>query len=189
MEDGTYYTFTFAQQCLAVRASAVYGTVYYWLDGLDELFTMTIAPEDQTGQFEGGTVADLRSDIQQTAQIANNQQDDLTIAGVYVDYSIDGESGYLTLSDDTAYDFVRQVTNISATSETVAEPDGDRITVSVTLSDWSGPILYFTGDTIQQVVGINYVCDNDAMSSLRSTILSLAANGYNTAEIGEGTTE
>jgi hypothetical protein len=189
MEDGTYYTFTFAQRCLAVRASAVYGTVYYWLDGLDDLFTMTIAPEDQTGQFEGGTVADLRSDIQQAAQIANNQQDDLTIAGVYVDYSIDGESGYLTLSDDTAYDFVRQVTNISATSETVAEPDGDRITVSVTLSDWSGPILYFTGDTIQQVVGINYVCDNDAMSSLRSTILSLAANGYNTAEIGEGTTE
>jgi hypothetical protein len=189
MADGTYYTFTFAQQCLAVKASSVYGTVYYWMGGLSDLFTMTIAPEDESGKFEGGTIAELRTDIQTTAEIANGQQDELTIAGVYVDYTIDGDSGYLTLSDDTAYDFVRQLVNISATSETVDEPEGDQITVSVTLSDWSGPIIYFTGDTIQQVVGINYVCDSDAMSSLRSTILSLAASGNNTAEIGEGTTE
>jgi hypothetical protein len=39
------------------------------------------------------------------------------------------------------------------------------------------------------VVGINYVCDSSAMSSLRSTILSLAASGNNTAEIDEATTE
>lgn len=189
MADGTYYTFTFAQQCLAVKASAVYGTVYYWMGGLSDLFTMTIAPEDENGKFEGGTIADLRTDIQTAADIANGLQDDLTIAGVYVDYTIDGQSGYLTLSDDTAYDFVRELVNISATSETVEEPEGDRITVSITLSDWSGPIVYFTGDTIQQVVGINYVCDSSAMSSLRSTILSLAASGNNTAEIDEATTE
>jgi hypothetical protein len=150
---------------------------------------MTIAPEDENGKFEGGTIADLRTDIQTAADIANGLQDDLTIAGVYVDYTIDGQSGYLTLSDDTAYDFVRELVNISATSETVEEPEGDRITVSITLSDWSGPIVYFTGDTIQQVVGINYVCDSSAMSSLRSTILSLAASGNNTAEIDEATTE
>jgi hypothetical protein len=189
MEDGSYYTFSFAQQCLAVRASSVYGTVYYWMSGLDELFSMTIAPEDENGKFEGGSIAGLRSDIQEAYEIANGQSDELTIAGVYVDYTIDGESGYLTLSGDDAYDLVRQATSITATSETVSDPEGERITISVTLSDWSGPIIYFTGDTIQQVVGINYVCDSSAMSSLRSTILSLAADGHNTAQIDEGTTE
>jgi hypothetical protein len=71
----------------------------------------------------------------------------------------------------------------------VDEPEGDTITVSITLSDWSGPILYFTGDSVQQVVGVNYACDSSDMASLRSTILSLAAEGNNTAQVGESTTE
>jgi hypothetical protein len=189
MADGSYYTFTFAQQCLAVRANASYGTVYYWLGNIDTLWNINVVPEDTNGQFEGGALSGLRSDFEEAAAIANGEDSSLSIEGVYVDYTIDGEKGYLTLSGDTAKDFVRQVVNVSVTDETVDEPEGDTITVSVTLSDWSGPILYFTGDSVQQVVGVNYACDSSDMASLRSTILSLAADGNNTAQIGESTTE
>ena len=71
----------------------------------------------------------------------------------------------------------------------MAEPAGDKLTVSVSLSDMSGPIFYFTGDTIQQVVGTSYVCDSEAMSALREQVLELAASGENTAEVEEGGTE
>lgn len=189
MEDGSYYTFTFAQQCLAVRANQTYGTVYYWLSGLDGLWDVEIVPAGSGGAFEGGALSGLRPDIQQAAEIANGERDDLTILGVYVDYTIDGESGYLTLDGDTAYSFVRSVASITATGETVESPEGESITVSITLSDWSGPILYFTGNTIQQVVGTSYVCDSDGMSMLRSTILALAEEGHNTVEVDGETTE
>ncbi len=187
MEDGTTYTFAFAQRCIAVQANKDYGMVYYWLDGVDALWNINVSPDNENGKFEGGALSGLRSDIQTAADAADGEGS-LTVAGVYVDYDIDGESGYLTLDGDTAVNFVQQLGNISVTDEMTEEVSGDTITVSITLSDSSGPILYFTGDTIQQVVGINYVCSSSDMSLLRTTILSLASDGNNEAELLEGST-
>lgn len=185
MADGTAYTFSFAQQCLMVRANAGYGPVYYWLGNIAPLWEIDIQPESTDGQFEGGIVRDLREDIEPAAAIANGERDDMDIIGVHVNYDIDGQSGYLTLSDDIAESMVRTVTGMTVTGEKVDAPEGDVITVSVTLSDWSGPIFYFTGDTIQQVIGINYACNSDEISMLRSTILDLAEEGHNTVEVDD----
>ena len=190
MENGDRYTFSFAQRCLAVTANASFGPVYYWLTGMDELWNVEIVSENKNGSFEGGVVADLRDDIRRAADIAEGTYDaDLTVLGVFVEYTIGDNSGYIALSDDKADDFVRTVCAVRATNETVESPEGDKVTVSVTLSDSSGPIFYFTGDAIQQVVGINYVCDSGDMSALRDEILSLAADGSNTAQIEEGGTD
>lgn len=189
MADGSYYTFSFAQQCLAVRAVPGFGTVYYWMDGLSELWDIRIMSENGQEGFAGGVVGELRDDIRTTAAVVNGESDALSVAGVFVEYDIDGENGYLTLSEDTAVSFLRQVLAVSVSADTVEEPSGSRITVSVTLSDLSGPILYFTGDSIQQVVGVSYRCGSDDMFSLRSLILELAAEGNNTAEVSEGGTD
>lgn len=189
MADGRYYTFSFAQQCLAVNAAPRFGTVYYWMSGLSELWDIQIRSESTVGQFEGGTVAELRDDIRTAARVVNGESEALSVAGVFVEYDIDGESGYLTLSDETAIGFLQRAFGVAVSPETVEEPSGSRITVSVTLSDLSGPILYFTGDSIQQVVGVSYACSSEDMSSLRGLILELAAEGNNTAEVSEGGTD
>ncbi len=189
MADGTYYTFSFAQRCLAVTAAPDFGTVYYWLSGIDALWDVQIMAANNNGKFEGGSIGGLRDDIQTTVQVANGERTDLTVAGIFVEYTIGEESGYLTLDGDLAMRFIRQVAAIQVSSETVAEPTGDKITISVTLSDLSGPIFYFTGDAIQQVVGIHYICDSGDMAALRQTITELAAEGNNTAAIEEATAD
>ena len=156
--------------------------MYYWLEGIDELPGMTILPESTIPVFEGGALTDLREDIAIAQQAAFGELDGLTVAGVFVDYTINGQSGYLTLSGDTAAMFVQRVTAITASGETV-EPSGEAITVSVTLSDGSGPILYFTGDAIQQMVGLNYPCDSGAMADLRSVILTLSQDENNVSAL------
>lgn len=186
MADGSSYTFSFAQQCLVVEAESVYGPVYYWLGNIDPLWEIVIQPEETAGRFEGGTVGELREDMAQAAAIASGTADsELTIIGVHVNYDIDGQSGYLTLSGDTAEDMVRTAAGIAVSGEQVSDPQGDTVTISVTLSDWSGPIFYFTGDTVQEVIGTSYACDSDAMSMLRSTILALAAEGNNDVEVDD----
>ena len=189
MEDGTRYTFSFAERCLAVTANQSFGPVYYWITGTDDLWSVRIESENNNGSFEGGPLAGLREDIQRASDIADGTYDaDITVIGVFVEYSIGEESGYIALSDDDAADFIRTLCSIDVTAETVEVPEGDKVTASVTLSDLSGPIFYFTGDAIQQVVGINYVCDSGDMSALRDQILELASTGENTAEFeGEGT--
>jgi len=150
-----------------------------------------IQSENNNGAFEGGELSGLREDIQRAAAIARGEYEaDLSVSGVFVEYTIGEESGYMALDGDTAMQFVQEVCAVQVTSEkTDAPDDGDRFTISVTLSDSSGPILYFTGDTIQQVVGINYVCDSGDMSSLRDTILELAENGEYAVEVEEGGTD
>lgn len=189
MEDGTYYTFSFAEQCLAVKAVPGYDTIYYWLSGISALWDLPIMAENDYGHFAGGTVSELRDDIGQAAVVVNEGSETLSVAGVFVEYDIDGESGYLTLSEETAVSFLKEAFGVAVSDEKISEPSGSRITISVTLSDLSGPILYFTGDTIQQIVGVNYVCDETDMTSLRSTILELAAEGNNTAQVMEGATD
>lgn len=190
MEDGSYYTFSFAQRCLAVTANQDFGPVYYWISGTDDLWNVPIQSENNNGAFEGGELAGLREDIQRAAAIARGEYEaDLSISGVFVEYSIGEESGYMALEGDTAAQFVQEVCATQVTSETTDAPEGDKFTISITLSDSSGPILYFTGDTIQQVVGINYVCDSGDMSSLRDTILELAENGEYAVEVEEGGTQ
>lgn len=95
----------------------------------------------------------------------------------------------MALDGDTAVTFVKNVCAMQVTAETEEAPEGDRFTISVTLSDSSGPILYFTGDTIQQVVGINYVCDSAGIAALRDEILELADNGEYDVEVEEGGTQ
>ena len=188
-EDHHTYTFSFVGPCLAVTVSNAYGPVYYWLDGADELAGLAILPESTLPVFEGGFISGIREDIQLAADVVNGETEELSVSGVYVDYTIDGTRGYLTLDGDTAVSFIRQVTSISATADTEQAPEGDVITVSVTLSDGSGPIVYFTGNTVQQMVGTNFVCDSSDMSSLRSRILELAQDERNIGQISEGTTE
>lgn len=190
MEDGTRYVFPFAQRCLAVTANADFGPVYYWISGTDDLWNVTIQSENNNGAFEGGELAGLREDIQRAASIAKGEYEaDLTVSGVFVEYSIGEESGYMALDGDTAVQFVQEVCAVQVTADTTDAPEGDKFTISVTLSDSSGPILYFTGDTIQQVVGINYMCDSGDMSALRDTILELAENGEYAVEVEEGGTQ
>lgn len=183
MEDGETYTFSFAQQCLVVTVNSVYGPVYYWLGNIDPLWEVDIQPESTTGKFKGGVISEIREDFAEASAIANGEQDHLDIIGVHVSYEIGEESGYLTLSDELAESMVRTVTSIGVTGEQVSAPEGDVVTVSVTLSDWSGPIFYFVGDTVQEVIGTSYACDSDEMSMLRSTVLDLAAEGNNTVEV------
>lgn len=186
MADGSSYTFTFAQQCLVVEANSLYGPVYYWLGGIEPLFDIVIEPENTVGQFEGGTVRELREEFEEAVAIAEGTSgSDLSIIGVHVSYDIDGQSGYLTLSEDLAADIVRTAADIPVTGEIVPAPEGGAITISVTLSDWSGPIFYFEGNTVQEVIGTNYACDSDSMSMLRDTILSLAAEGNNEVEVDD----
>ncbi len=240
MEDGTYYTFSFAQRCLSVTANPGFGPVYYWLNGVDALWNVEIASENRNGKFEGGPVADLRDDIRRAADIVigepaeteetleteeseeteetieteeteeaeetesveepeeteeteteeSGETAELSVLGVFVEYDIDGRTGYLTLDGDTAVDFIRSAFEVNVSAETEENPEGDKITVSITLSDSSGPILYFTGDTIQQVVGINYICDSGDMSALRSQVLELSGDSSNTdAEVEDGGTD
>ena len=182
MPDESYVTFTFTGPCLAVTASADYGPVYYWLDGVDELPSVTILPESTVPTFSGGAIAGMREDIGQAQAAANGQLEGITVLGVYVDYNIQGQHGYLTLDGDTANAFIQQVTSINAAAETTA-PIGDDITVFVTLSDQSGPIIVFTGDTVQQMVGTNHACDVNAMANLRTTIMTLAQDERNIGQV------
>ena len=183
MEDGTTYTFRFAQRCLSVTANAAFGPVYYWIDGVDVLWNVDITPEDTNDKFAGGSVWQLREDTKRAALVVDGALEDVSVAGIYVDYDINGESGYLTLSGDTALSFLRRMCTVGVTADTTDVPEGDVITVSVTLSDGTGPILYFIGDSIQQMVGIHYICDSTDMQALRDLILELAAEGNNTAVV------
>ncbi len=178
MADESYFTFTFTGPCLAVTAAPKYGTVYYWLDGVDELPYVTILPESTVPTFSGGAITGMREDIAQAQAAANGQLEGVTVLGVYVDYNIQGQHGYLTLSGDTATSFIQQVTSINAAADTTT-PVGEDITVFVTLSDQSGPIIVFTGDTVQQMVGTNHACDINAMANLRNTIMTLAQDSNN----------
>ena len=190
MEDGTTYTFSFAQRCLAVTADVRFGPVYYWITGVDELWNVEIVPETENGSFQGGPLSDLREDTRRAAGAADSDgESELSVLGVFVEYSIGGESGYFALEGEEAADFVRRVCEVNVSAETLDDPDGDRFTVSVTLSDSTGPILYFTGDTVQQVVGINYLCDGGDMQALRDEIAALGSSGENTVEIEENGTE
>lgn len=178
MADGSYYTFTFVGPCLSVTVSADYGPVYYWLDGIDELAYMEILPETTIPTFAGGPLYGMREEIAHALSAANGELPDVTVVGVYVDYTINGEHGYLTLDGNTACSFIQRVAYINAAAETTA-PTGEMITVFVTLSDQSGPIIVFTGDTVQQMVGYDHACDSAAMNDLRATILSLAQDSNN----------
>ena len=187
MEDGTYYTFTFTGPCLTVTPSADYGPVYYWLEGIDELSAMTILPESTVPTFEGGPITGMREDIAQAQAAASGQLPGISVIGVYVDYNIQGQHGYLTLSGDTAASFVRQVTSITADGA-VTTPIGEDITVFITLSDQSGPIIVFNGDTVQQLVGINHACDYNAMANLRALIQQLSLDERNIGQMIENAT-
>ena len=186
MADGTYYTFTFTGPCLTVTASDDYGPVYYWLNGVDDLPYITILPETTAPTFAGGPITGMREEIAQAQAAAYGQLEGISVVGVYVDYNINGQHGYLTLSGDTAISFVQRVTSINAGSEAVV-PSGEDITVFVTLSDQSGPIIVFTGDTVQQMVGTNHACDVNAMADLRNTILYLAQDSNNISMGAEST--
>ena len=187
LSGGVYYTISFTGPCLAVTPSTDYGTVYYWLDGIDELPNITILPQSTIPTFPGGPITGLRDDIAQARAAAYGELPGISVVGVYVDYTINGQTGYLTLEGDTAVSFVQQVTAISANAETT-DPGAEQITVFVTLSDQSGPIIVFNGDTVQQLVGVNHACDANAMANLRYLIGQLALDERNIGQIAAGAT-
>ncbi len=184
MADGTRYSFLFAQRCLVVTANAAFGPVYYWLTGMDDLWAVEIASQNRNEVFAGDRVGELREDVKRAVGVAEGNYDaDLTVLGVFVEYTIGEESGYIALSEEKAAEFVRTLGAIPITGDAAADLTGDKLTVSITLSDSSGPILYFIGDAVQQVVGTNYACDGGTMTALRNWVLDLAADGENTAVV------
>lgn len=175
MDDGSTVTFLFTGQCLTVRANEVYGDVYYWLTDMEELFYMDILPEDEGEAFAGGAVTGLREDIYRAAEAADGLLEDKTVIGVYVSYVIDGQEGIVTFQADDAAEFMRYLAGLQLTDEILeAEPEGEIITISVTLSDWSGPIFNFTGDAIQETIGTWYRCDSSSFEDLQAHILAEA---------------
>lgn len=175
MEDGSTVTVLFTGSCLTVMANETYGNVYYWLSGAEELLTMEILPADDGSDFTGGAITGLREDIQEAADAANGLLEDKTVIGLFVDYVIDGESGLLSLKDEAAAEFMRRFAELQVTDEKQeASPEGEIINVSVTLSDWSGPIVSFTGDVVQETVGTWYRCDSDAFAQFRADVLAAA---------------
>ena len=189
LADNSYYTFSFTGPCLTVTVNDDYGPVYYWLDGADELSSVSILPESTVPQFAGGPITGLREDIGQAYAAVYGQLPGISVEGVFVDYNIQGQHGYLTLDGGTAASFVQQVTAITADAATTVPPEGsDVITVFVTLSDQSGPIIVFNGDTVQQMVGINHQCDYTAMANLRASIQQLAQDERNITEMVSGGT-
>lgn len=175
MADGSTVTFLFTGSCLTVENSAVYGPVYYWIRGAEELLALEILPEDTDEAFEGGAVTGLREDIREAADCADGLVEDKSVIGVYVSFVIDGREGIAALQNEDAAEFMRRLAALQVTGERMeAAPEGESITVSVTLSDWSGPILNFTGGAIQETIGTWYRCDADSFAGLQQTILEAA---------------
>lgn len=183
MADGSTVTILFTGSCLTVKNNETYGNVYYWISGSEELQAMEILPADNTPDFAGGPVTGLRADIQEAADAANGLIDGKTVIGVYVSYVIDGQEGIATFQEEDAAAFMQYLAGLNVTSEKQeTAPEGEIITISVTLSDWSGPILNFTGDVIQETIGTWYRCDSDSFDALQSHILEEAANQEAAAE-------
>lgn len=179
MADGHSYTFTLTGSCLTVTVNDVYGAIYYYFSGAEELQNLEILPENTAGQFEGGSITGLREDIQTGADAAEGLLTDsdgeaITVIGVYASFDIDGTQDYITLQDEEAADFMRTLASMQVTGEQLEElPSGAEITVWVTLSDWSGPVFYFNDGAVQQAVGIWYRVDADSYANMRSSIWSI----------------
>lgn len=200
LPDGGTQTFTLTGGCLAVQASSAYGTVYYHITNADTLAALSIATGSGAALFEGGMLADLRSDISRAVAVANGEyvaaevqiaqteqatrsEDDsdestesgaLSVAGVYVSFDINGTQDYISVTGDEAAEFVRLMSQIEVTGERLsAAPEGSVITVSVNLSDWSGPICYFAGGAVQQTVGNWYMCSGSGYDAMCSRVLEI----------------
>lgn len=209
LPDGSTQTFTITGGCLAVQANAAYGTVYYHITNADTLAALAIATGNIAAVFEGGMLGDLRNDIGRAVRAANgeyvapeNEADQLdqatrdsedeseesseaggglSVAGVYVSFDLNGTQDYISVTGDEAAEFVRMMGQIEVTSEHLtAAPEGGTITVSVNLSDWSGPICYFGGGAVQQTVGNWYVCSGSGYDTMCARILEI----YN-EQVGE----
>ena len=175
MTDGSTYSFLFCDHALRVQITD-YGYVYYRLEGLDDLWAMEIIPEEQEVLFEpGSSITALRDDMTKLQTVLDGESE-LTVLGSYVVYSIYGSEGQLPLTAEQSTDLLRVICSVTSDGEVVEEPTGDdTITVSVTLSDSSGPIFTFVGNYVQQVNGTWYLCDSAAMDSIRSTVLNMTA--------------
>ncbi len=199
LPDGSTQTFTLTGGCLAVQANSSYGTVYYHITNADTLSALSIVTGSGTTVFEGGMLADLRSDIGRAVAVANGEyvapavveeqpeqaarEDEseeqteggaLSVAGVYVSFDIDGTQDYISVTGDEAAEFVRLMSQIEVSGEHLsAAPEGSVITVSVNLSDWSGPICYFGGGAVQQTVGNWYMCSGSGYDTMRARILEI----------------
>ena len=177
MADGSAVTVLFTGSCLTVKNNETYGPVYYWISGAEELQAMEILPADTDPDFAGGAVAGLRPDIQEAADAANGLIEGKTVIGVYVSYVIDGQEGIATFQNENAAAFMQYLAGLNVTAEKQeTPPEGEAITISVTLSDWSGPILNFTGDVIQETIGTWYRCEESSFDALQQRILQEAAN-------------
>lgn len=214
MSDGSTQTFTFTGGCLTVQANAAYGTVYYHVSNADTLAAMSIVSGSGAAAFEGGTLADLRNDMNRAIRAANgeyvapdndveaavqvsrneesteesSESGGLSVAGVYVSFDIDGTQNYISLTGDEAAEFVRLMGELEVTSERLtAAPEGDSMTISVNLSDWSGPICYLAGGAVQQTVGNWYVCGS-GYDAIRSRVLEIYQQQLSERDV-EGTNE
>ena len=202
MEDGTTQTFTFTGGCLTVKVNDAYGPVYYRLSTGEQLQNLQIAAKTAEAAFEGGTLDELRTDIERAVAVANgeyvepmntemaNSQDsrdededsedgeeepestDMSVAGAYITFLLDGEEDYVSLQGEQAQEFVQLLGRMNVSAERAdSEPTESPIMVSVNLSDWSGPIIYFRDGWVQQSVGVWYRVNEDDYAAMKDLMM------------------
>ncbi len=196
MADGSTQTFTFTGGCLTVKVSDVCGPVYYRISTGEQLQNMQIAAKTVEAAFEGGTLDALRTDIARAIAVANgeyvepmntemaNSQDSreeseetaesvgMSVAGAYITFLRDGEEDYVSLQGEQAQEFVQLLGRMNVSAERAeSEPTESPVTVSVNLSDWSGPIIYFRDGWVQQSVGVWYRVNEDDYAAMKDRMM------------------
>lgn len=132
-----------------------------------------VAPENEADRLDQVS-RDEYEDESESDSSESGEGDGLTVAGVYVSFDLDGTQDYISITGDEAEEFVRLMGEIEVSSERLtAAPEGGSLTVSVNLSDWSGPICYFAGGAAQQTVGNWYVCTGSGYDAMCSRVLEI----------------
>lgn len=222
MADGSTQTFTLTGGCLTVKASEVYGPVYYRISSGEQLQNLQIAAKTAAAAFEGGTLDALRADIARAIAVANgeyvepmntemaNSQDSreeaeesedgeeeaqestgMSVAGAYITFLLDGAEDYVSLQGEQAQEFVQLLGRMNVSAERAeSEPTESPVTVSVNLSDWSGPIIYFRDGWVQQSVGVWYRVNGDDYAAMKDRMMEFYYEQVDSRTVeGTGDTE
>lgn len=147
------------------RAVAVANGEYVEAVPAEEELAQESREEAEAETGESGDESEEGSETESTA---------LSVAGVYVTFLLDGTEDYISLQGEDAAEFVRMLGQMQISADRPElEPGEAPITVSVNLSDWSGPIIYFADGAVQQSVGNWYTADEAQYGAMTDRIMEL----------------
>lgn len=96
----------------------------------------------------------------------------MSVAGAYITFLLDGAEDYVSLQGEQAQEFVQLLGRMEVSAERAeSEPTDSPVTVSVNLSDWSGPIIYFRDGWVQQSVGVWYRVNEDDYAAMKELMM------------------